>query len=167
MAPHPNDSTGNTSVRDVTSGDQELKVTRRAADAASEVAQEATTAASDVASEVKQASADVAETIAQDTKQVAQSAMEQAGEVARIAAEQGRTLMTDARMQIKTQAEQQAEKLAGLVGEFAGQLRALSEARPEEAGKVGDIVQEMADRVDSIARKIHERGYDGALTELK
>lgn len=117
-------------------------------------------AAADAGSQVAGAGVDGA-------RQVASEAATQAGEVTRQATEQARELVQQAQTQLRDQAGTQAQRAAGGLREVGQQVRALSEGRSDQAGMAADTARQLAEKIEELAGRIDERGFDGTVEDLR
>jgi vacuolar-type H+-ATPase subunit H len=123
------------------------------------------------------AAGSVGETAKDEAASVASSAAEQAREIATEAKEQARTVVASATDgardmvhhtvgELRTQADDQARRMAETVRSTSQQLKALSEGNTEEAGPIGDYVRDGADRLARLAERLESRGWDGVLSDV-
>lgn len=101
-----------------------------------------------------------------EARNVAGTATQQAARVADEAKVQGRHLASEASTQLKQQAQGQTERAASFAQDLAGQFRALSEGRTEEAGEVGRYAQQATDQIERFASSLNERGFDGLVDDV-
>lgn len=127
----------------------------------------ATETARAAANEAGEQARAVAGTAAEGARDVAQTAKEQAAQVATQAKEHGRDLAHEARLQVRQQAESQTHQIAGKLREFADEVFALVDGRPEEAPNVRGYADQAAGKVAELARRVERRGFDGALDDVK
>ena len=99
-------------------------------------------------------------------RQVAGEAAGKATEVAREASNQASALLERAQGQVREQASTQTEKAAGGIRSFSDQLRALGEGQPQ-SGPAADCVRQMADRLGQVADNLEQRGFDGAVSDIR
>ena len=121
---------------------------------------QAATAAAEAGTQVAGAGAD-------GVRQVASEAASQAGQVTRQATEQARDLAQQAQTQLREQAGTQAQKAAGGLRDVSQQVRALSEGRSDEAGIAADSARQLAQKIETLAGRIDERGFDGTVEDLR
>ncbi len=111
-------------------------------------------------------------------RQVAQSAKAEAGnvaetaksEVSRVAGEakaQTQNLVTEARGQLREQAQSQTQRAAGLARGLAENFQALTEGRTDEAGALGQYAQQATQQVQRFADTIEQRGFDGLVQDVQ
>jgi hypothetical protein len=135
-----------------------------------EAAQVASTAV-DQGRQTAAAAADVvgqtAGTAAEGAKQVASEAAQQVTEVTRQATEQARDLVGQAQAQLHEQASTQAQRAAGGLADVGKQIRALGEGQPDRAGFAADAAKQLADKVEGLAGRLEERGFDGTVADLR
>jgi len=128
------------------------------------------------ADKAKAAASDTAGTAAQQGQVVAQAASAQAGDVAAHARDQVGTVATEARQQaqkvmsttgseVQSQLQQRLGTASSAARDTAGQLRALVEGRPDEAGRAADWVRQATDRLERMADQADDLGVQGILDE--
>lgn len=127
---------------------------------------------------VKEQAGAVAGTAAEQASNVASTATDQAKEVAGQAVAQASTVVTEAKTQVKdlvgqaggelrSQGDAQTEKLAESLRGLAGQVQALVEGRPEEAGPLPDLARQATDQLQSLASRMGDGGIQGVAGELQ
>lgn len=94
-------------------------------------------------------------------------AREQVGTVATEIRDQARQLVDDTRSQLQDQADGQRSQLAEALGAFGGELRALVDGRPEEAGTAGRYVEQVGGAVGELAAQIRERDLAGIVDDVQ
>ena len=122
--------------------------TRRATDAAAEHASELKDTAKDRAGEV------------------ASTVKEQAGEVAHEAAHQGREVLEKAKQGLHDQAQARTSELSQSLRRLGGEVQALADGRPEEAGPVAGYVRQAATKFNDVAERVDREGVDGILEDV-
>jgi len=130
--------------------------TDTAREQAGEVGQRAKGEASEVAGHAKQEAGHVAEQAKQEMTHVADEARTQA-----------RNLYEDARGQLSQQASTQTDRVAGGMQQLASGMQALARGNPEESGPLGDYMEQLGGRLEHVARRIEDLGYEGVLDEVK
>jgi hypothetical protein len=140
---------------------------RGATDKAAAVAGEAADGAKQVAGQAAQSGAEVAATAAEDARSVVSTAGEEARSVAQDAAGHARHLISETQSELRQQAESQAERLAGSLGDVSSQLESLLGSSPAQEGVVADLVKEAAGRTEVWADKVRQGGLDGLLADTK
>lgn len=103
----------------------------------------------------------------EQAQQVAGTAREQAGEVMHEAREQAGNVIGEARHQLRTQADEQTQRLGGALHDLGRQFQALADGRAEEAGAASDYADRLAGQVLEIAGRVDEMGFDGLVGELQ
>jgi hypothetical protein len=106
-------------------------------------------------------------TATEGAKQVASEAAQQAGRVTQQAADQARDLVTQAQTQLHDQAQTQTQRAADGLTDVSGKIRALSEGRVDQAGFAADTARQLADKVEELAGRIQQRGFDGTVADLR
>jgi hypothetical protein len=107
------------------------------------------------ADQAKGTATTVAQTTANETKAVVGEAKEAA-----------RDLVGDARTQLRGQADDQAQRLAGTLRSFSNQLSSMSRA-PDAGGTAAEMARQAADRTRQFAQRIELGGIDGAMNDAK
>jgi len=130
------------------------------ASTAKDQGKQAATAAAEAGGQVAGAGAD-------GVRQVASEAASRAGEVTRQATEQTRDLVQQAQSQLREQAGSQAQRAAGGLRDVGQQVRALSEGRSDQAGVAADAARQLAEKIDELAGRLDERGFDGTVDDLR
>lgn len=118
-------------------------------------------------SDPREQAAAVAQEARGEAASVAGVAKDELGHVVEEARGQAVGLAHDARDQLHDQARTQTDHLGQAVGSIGEQLQALADGRPEEAGQVRDLTENVAERVQDIARRVDELGFDGSVDELQ
>ena len=112
-----------------------------------------------------------------ETAAVAQSAVEAGKEVVHEAAAQVSVVATEAKDQLgamlgqvkdefKSQVESGGQQAANGLLSLSTQLSALSQGRPEEAGRVGAIVEDAQRRIQAYAETLQQRGPQAVVDDL-
>jgi len=119
------------------------------------------------ASAAADATTEVAGTAAEGAKQVASEAAQQVTEVAKTASDQARQLAEKAQSDLRQQAAAQTGRAAGGLRDVSHQVRALTEGRTDEAGPAADIARQVADKIGEAAGWLEEKGFDGAVQDVR
>ena len=138
-----------------------------AKDEATQVASTAVDQGKQTASVAADAAGQTAATAADGAKQVASEAAQQITDVTRQATDQARELVGQAQSQLHEQATAQTQRAASGLADVGRQLKALGDGRTDEAGIAGDAARQLADKVEQIAGRIEQRGFDGTVEDLK
>jgi uncharacterized phage infection (PIP) family protein YhgE len=136
-------------------------------DEATQVASTAVEQGKQTASVATEAAGQTAATAAEGAKQVASEAAQQVTEVTRQATDQARELVGQAQNQLHEQATTQTQRAAEGLADVGRQIRALSDGQPDRAGFAADAARQLADKVEELAGRIEQRGFDGALDDLR
>jgi hypothetical protein len=96
---------------------------------------------------------------------VASSAATEAKAVASEAAAEAKDALTDARQQLRRQAEEQSAKVAALVGDLGNQLRKMAAAG--DSGPAKDIVATVADQAKQVSQRLGDGGLDRTLDDAR
>lgn len=107
----------------------------------------------------------VKDEVTEQAQAVAGTIADEASHVAHEAADHARDLAADAKQQLHRQAREQTDHLGGALGQFGDRVHALADGRPEDAGAVGDYAERIADRVDGVAARVSNLGFDGMIDE--
>ena len=132
-----------------------------------EQAPKAAGSAKDVAATASGEARQVAGTAAEGARDVARETGRQVGEVAGEAAAQARDMLAQTTGQLKEQASAQTGRAAEGLRTVTSQLQALSDGRPAEAGAVGDYARQMTTKLDELAGRLDERGFDGMMDDVQ
>ncbi|MCU1398888.1 MAG: uncharacterized protein JWN62_1997 [Acidimicrobiales bacterium] len=122
--------------------------------------------AKQVAGAAAQETRNVTQSAADATKEVAHRATDQASAVADQAKQQLSSVVGQARSELRTQVDQRGQQAADGLQTLAGQLAALSEGRPQEAGHVGALVGDAQQRVQAYAQTLQQRGPQGLVDDI-
>lgn len=96
--------------------------------------------------------------VADATKDVAHEASAQMSNVAGQAKEQLHSVVDQAKTELRSQADARSHQAADALKSLAGQLSALTQGRPHEAGQIGTLLGDAQQRVQSYARTLEDRG---------
>ena len=157
-----------------TRGSTRTRATRASKDAASTAADQGQVVAStavDRGQEVASSAVDQGQQVAQAARRqavgVAGTAREQVSQVTQELSGQARGLMDQTKSQLQDQAETQARRLAETLRRLGGQVEALAEGRPAEAGPLGDYARQGAGKLSQVAEVIESRSPDELLDDFK
>ncbi|HUR23196.1 MAG TPA: hypothetical protein VMZ73_04925 [Acidimicrobiales bacterium] len=148
-------------------GDTGNSTTQAAKDEATNVASTAVDQGKQTASVAAEAAGQTAATATEGAKQVASEAAAQVTEVTRQATDQARELVSQAQSQLHEQATSQTDRAAGNLFDFGRQLRALGDGQPDEAGFAADAARQLAGKVEEIADRVQQKGFDGVVDDLR
>lgn len=109
---------------------------------------------------------DVASTAVEHAREVAGVATEQAASVASQAMDQARTAVGGASDEVREQLEQRLRDLAGTARGTAGELQALCEGRPDDAGRTRDLARQASSHLERMADRAEEIGVQGVVQEV-
>lgn len=115
--------------------------------------------ASDEAGKVKQTAVDA-------TKHVAGEVSSQASAVVGQTKDQISSFVEQAKGELQTQMATQGEQAAGALNTLSGQLAALKDGRPDEAGSLGGVVAEAQSKVQAYADRLHDAGPQGVVDDV-
>ncbi len=103
----------------------------------------------------------------EQAKAVAGTAVEQARQVGGETLARAGDLLGEAKDQARRQAETQTQRLAESLGRLRDQGRALAAGHPEEAGSLPDVAGQLVSRLDQVAERMGNRGFDGTVNDLQ
>lgn len=126
----------------------------------------AASAAGSVGDTAKDEAASVASSAAEQAREIATEAKEQARTVVVSATDGARDMVQQTMGDLRSQADEQARRMAGTVRSTSQQLQALSEGNTEAAGPIGDYVRDGADRLARLAERLESRGWDGVMSDV-
>jgi hypothetical protein len=98
---------------------------------------------------------------------VGDTASEHGQRLTRDAREHARGIARDAQRQLRSHAQDEIQRAGSALGTAGDQLRALADGRVDDAGVLGDYVDQAADVVNRWARTVSDRGLDGLLDDLR
>ena len=96
---------------------------------------------------------------------VAATAADEAKAVASEAAGEVKDLFADTREQLRSQANEQSNKIAALLGDIGGQLRKMADAG--DTGMAKDVIATVADRAESMSSRLGDGGLDRTLADAR
>jgi ElaB/YqjD/DUF883 family membrane-anchored ribosome-binding protein len=119
----------------------------------------------------------VAEAAKQETAAVAQSAVETGKDVVHEAAAQASVVATEAKDQVgavvgqvkdevKSQLDARGQQAAEGLRTLSMQMSSLAQGRPQESGRVGELLGEAQQRVQSYADTLQQRGPQAIVEDL-
>jgi hypothetical protein len=126
---------------------------------AAETAKSAAKSAAGQASEVAGAAAD-------NARAVATEATNQAKAVVAQAKDHVQSLAQQTKGELMTQADTKGQQAASALRNLSGQLSALGDGRPGDAGQLADYVRQAEGKVSALASRIEQGGPQGVLEDL-
>jgi hypothetical protein len=108
---------------------------------------------------------EVASTTSEQARRVASTTQDEARQVVRGANEQARRLVGDTRLELRSQANAQVDRLAQGLNDVSRQLRSMGEKG--EPGAVSDMAREAAVRTQQISERLRGGGIDDVLSQLR
>jgi hypothetical protein len=130
-----------------------------------------TQAASYEAQEVASTAADrgkaVAGTTAEQAQNVVATARDQVSEVSQQASAQASQVVGEVKSHLYGQAQAQTDQLGQALGRLAGQLEALIDGHPQDAGPAADLARQAAGQVGRMAARTKEGGFDGVVADVQ
>lgn len=154
-------------MTDIRQFDGETDTKETANEEATQVASTAADQAKETASVAADAAGQTAATATEGAKQVASEAAHQVTEVTRQATDQARELVGQAQSQLHEQATTQTQRAATGLADVGRQLRALGDGQTDQAGFAADAARQLAGKVEEIAGRIEQRGFDGTVEDLR
>jgi len=109
----------------------------------------------------------VAATAGQGTEEVVGEVRSQAANVLGDATSQARDVVREARSEMRQQASQQTDRVAQGLRTLAGQVEALRNGNPDEAGPVVDYVRQAGDKIQALAGRMESGGLDGIADDVR
>ena len=103
---------------------------------------------------------------AEAAREVGGQATDQVKVVAGEARDQFGRLLGKTHDELRDRAQEQSDRAAGVLRTLAGQVRALSEGRSEEAGPLAGYLSEAQGKVEQFADRLADRGPQGVLEDL-
>jgi hypothetical protein len=119
-----------------------------------------------MASAAQQEGSAVADKAMEAGRDVAQEAASQASAVASEAKNQLETLVHEAKDEFRTQVDMRGQQAADGLKTLSQQLSALAEGRPQDAGRVGTMVGEAQQRLQSYSDRLQQRGPQALLDDV-
>jgi hypothetical protein len=109
---------------------------------------------------------EVASEASGQAKQLAGEAKEQAREVVSDIKDHARDVMGQTRTEVRQQAEQGTQRVAGGLRTLGEQIQALREGRTDDAGAVAGYADQARRKVDELANRLDRHGIDGVASDL-
>ena len=109
---------------------------------------------------------DVASTAGDQAKEVAGQVTDQARNLASEASDQARDVLEQARVELRDQAQSATERAAHGMRNLSGQLRALREGRPQDAGSMSRYLSQATQKVDEMTSRLDRDGVDGIVHDV-
>src|SRR4051812_14694590 len=116
---------------------------------------------------VKENVTEVAGDAKQGIAEVAHESTVQAREVTNKAKDHAREVMGQATSEVRSHADDQAQRAAGGLDQLASRFQALLAGRPEDAGPLRDYAEQLGDQAQRAAERLRSRGVDGVLSDVK
>jgi len=110
---------------------------------------------------------EVAQTVGDQTMAVMSDVREQAGDVMAKARDESKRLLDEGTREFREQADSQLTRAASFLRTFSDRLVAMCEGRAAEAGPLPDLARDMSMKVRDFATGLDQRGFDGALHEVR
>src|SRR5689334_10860149 len=109
---------------------------------------------------------EVARDASDQAKRLASEAQDQARQVSADIKDHARDVMDQTRSEVRHQAEQGSQRVAGGLNTVAQQLRAMREGRPEAAGPLPGYADQARHKVEALARRLEDGGVDGVASDV-
>jgi hypothetical protein len=116
---------------------------------------------------VSERAADVATGARDEARSVAHDARQEAGHVASEAAAQARSVADEARSALRAQARQGTDRAASALDQAGGRLRSLAQGDPSASGDLRRYADQAGERLQAVAGRLDERGFDGMVDDLQ
>jgi hypothetical protein len=97
---------------------------------------------------------------------LASTVKDQAAEVGRDAVDQGRQLIDTAKARMQEQARTRTVEVGASLQRLGGEVRALADGRPSEAGPLAGYVRDAAAKVEGLADRVEREGFDGIVEDV-
>jgi hypothetical protein len=127
------------------------------------VAEQTTTERSDA----RRRAEEVAGSAQGEAAAVAGDAREQAAAVASEVSHQAQNLVAEAKHAVEGQAREQTDRLAGTIEGFGEKLQALAHGDADQAGEMGNYVDELGQRLTGVGERLEARGIDGMVDDVQ
>jgi hypothetical protein len=114
----------------------------------------------------KQGAADVASTVGEGAKETAGEVVTQAKAVAGEARDQLSTMFDQTRSELAQQADARTKQAAGGLRTLAGQVEALADGRPQDAGPLAGVLADARSRVSTMADRLESAGPQGVIDDV-
>ncbi len=108
----------------------------------------------------------VAGEVGDQARQVASDAKEQALQVAGDIKEQARDVLGEARSELRQQAESGTKRAAEGIRTLGGQIQALRDGRPDEAGPIAGYADQARRKMNDVATRLDQGGLDGMIADV-
>jgi hypothetical protein len=118
------------------------------------------------AESVAEESSELKAVASEQAGELATTARQQADDVAREAAEQGRQLIDKAKAGVQEQARARTAEVGQSLHRLGGEVQALADGRPQDAGPLAGYVRDAASKVEDVAHRIEAEGFDGILEDV-
>lgn len=109
---------------------------------------------------------EVAQDASDQAKRLASEAQDQARQVTADIKDHARDVMDQTRGEVRQQAEQGTQRVAGNLSTLAEQLRAMREGRPEASGPLTGYADQAREKVEALARRLQDGGVDGVASDI-
>ena len=122
--------------------------------------------AKEIASVAKAETVAVAQSAVDSGKEVVHEAAAQVSVVANAAKDQLGTVLGQVKGEFRSQIDARGQQAAEGMRTLSTQMSSLAEGRPQEAGRVGELLVEAQQRVQSYADTLQQRGPQGIAEDL-
>lgn len=110
---------------------------------------------------------DVGKRAQEEARGTAEKARSEAAAVADTASEEASNVMATGMQALEEQAGRQTRQLADRMYDVRDEMDYLLRGQPDEAGQVGDVVQQLADRLSTTADRMAEGGPRGLVDDAR
>ena len=108
-----------------------------------------------------------ADTARREAEKVGETAKEQAGEVVGEVGRQARNLLDETRSQLRSQAQEQTDRISAILSDLANELRGMADNAPDPSSSVANFVGDGARRLEDFATHLQAGGLDSVVDDLK
>jgi hypothetical protein len=108
----------------------------------------------------------VAGEVGDQAMQVASDAKEQALQVAGDIKQQARDVLGEARSELRQQAESGTKRAAEGIRTVGGQIEALRDGRPADAGPIAGYADQARRKMEDVATRLDQGGLDGMIADV-
>jgi hypothetical protein len=110
---------------------------------------------------------DAVDTARREAEKVGETAKEQVGQVAGEVGRQARNLLDETRSQLRSQAQEQTDRISATLSDLANQLRGMADNAPDPSSSVANLVGDGARRLEDFATHLQAGGLDSVVDDLK
>ena len=107
------------------------------------------------------------DTARREAEKVGETAKEQVGQVAGEVGRQARNLLDETRSQLRSQAQEQTDRISATLSDLANELRGMADNAPDPSSSVANLVGDGARRLEDFATHLQTGGLDTVVDDLK